>query len=71
MGARYPVCRYEEEEDDDKDGADGGDSCAAQLPDRLPPPDLRSSIHPHKCHLCGWIEHIPGNPANWRLGKRA
>ena len=18
------------------------------------------SIHPHKCHLCGWIERIPG-----------
>ena len=26
---------------------------------RVPLPGMRS-IHPHKCHLCGWIERIPG-----------
>ena len=23
-------------------------------------PQSMRSIHPHKCHLCGWIERIPG-----------
>ena len=28
------------------------------------PPGMRS-IHPHRCHLCGWIEHIlGGTPQN-------
>ena len=25
------------------------------------------SIHPHKWHLCGWIERIPGKMTVWKL----
>ena len=35
------------------------------------PPGMRS-IHPHKWHLCGWIERIPGGePGRMAVWKPA